>query len=118
MQVEAFTFSFFASPGVCPVAGTFSTTFSWPVKALFLNVAVYVVLPIPSQVGCVVTADVVCTVSVSVWDASRVQTLVAVTLLLSVDQLYVGVPQLWPSASTFSTTFVWVLKALFVNVAV
>ena len=89
-------------PQLCPSAAMLSTVFVCFANALFVNVAVYVVSPFVSQVAAFVTADVVFTVSVSLWEESRVHVLVAVTLLLSLDQVYVGVPQLWPRAATVS----------------
>ena len=60
-----------------------SSSFVCVANAVFSNVAVYVVVPLPSHVAGVLTALVVLTVSVSTWLASFLQTRVAVTVLLS-----------------------------------
>ncbi len=72
----------------------------------------YVVLPANKQVGLVVTLAVA-TVSVSI-SPQTLHTLVAVTLELSLLQVYVTSPNVWPNEG-ISTTFVWSSKARFVN---
>ena len=70
-----------------PRAGLSATVLVCVWKAEFRNVAVYFVLPAPSQVAASTITDVVLAVSVCLWLVSLEQIRVAVTLLLSEVQL-------------------------------
>ena len=83
-----------------------------------MNDAVYLVLPLVSQVAAEATALEIAASSVTIWLELREQTAFAEQDLPSVLQVYVGVPKSWPRAGMSTTDFACIENLLSVNVAV